>query len=606
MLLLNSFTLKKLIKSNAFFDLDFYCQMYNILTSEKKTILNEFIKKHSSTRMPNPNFDPVFYLNKYEDVANNKINPLIHFLKYGMKEGRLGHKFEIDVREALIKERLVSYCCFDAQFYIKKYNLDRYERLYPIEHFIKIGAVNLYKPNENFDVTWYKNQYADTKQLENSIDIINHYYNVGKNEGRRKTVPGNIYKNLDKAVVEFSLIEPIINSSEILRNKELLPIVNGKIKDNYTLFFKDIIGKYSPNEIKCIIIVPRFEVGGANKVALDIYSYMSSKFEENNILIIETEAVDISKVRQNVISFSELYNKDGEQIDLLKRIIFYLLPNLIFNINSLTAWNMQRLQGRLCIPKKSKIINAIFCNDFSQKGNSIGYIDTHLISILPNSDAIITDNKNIKKEIIDTFFLDNELSKKIFPVAFPVITTKNIIRNISNERKKVIWASRITTQKNPLILLQIAKMIPDVDFFIYGKVDSDYNNSFIKNLNPISNIFYMGEFKDFSQIPVNKHDLFLYTSLWDGLPNILLEAGASKIPIVSGINGGIGELINKTSGYPVSSCDNADEFVQRIIEALSEPEVALQKAENLYEYIKIAHSKTQFNNSMNEIFMEIS
>lgn len=37
---------------------------------------------------PSPDFDSMWYLEKYEDVKRNGINPLVHYAKYGKKEGR--------------------------------------------------------------------------------------------------------------------------------------------------------------------------------------------------------------------------------------------------------------------------------------------------------------------------------------------------------------------------------------------------------------------------------------------------------------------------------------------------------------------------------------
>jgi len=39
-------------------------------------------------RNPNPYFQTSFYLEKYPDVAQSSINPLLHYISHGSKEGR--------------------------------------------------------------------------------------------------------------------------------------------------------------------------------------------------------------------------------------------------------------------------------------------------------------------------------------------------------------------------------------------------------------------------------------------------------------------------------------------------------------------------------------
>ena len=62
--------------------------------------------------------------------------------------------------------------------------------------------------------------------------------------------------------------------------------------------------------------------------------------------------------------------------------------------------------------------------------------------------------------------------------------------------------------------------------------------------------------------------LFFYTSAWDGLPNVLLEALAHGLPVVASAVCGIPELINEETGYPVSDAADPLVYAARIKEAL--------------------------------------
>jgi len=54
-------------------------------------------------RDPGPDFSSRFYLDTYEDVKKAGINPLVHYLRYGLKEGRNTHPNRTDTIKSYIK-----------------------------------------------------------------------------------------------------------------------------------------------------------------------------------------------------------------------------------------------------------------------------------------------------------------------------------------------------------------------------------------------------------------------------------------------------------------------------------------------------------------------
>jgi glycosyltransferase involved in cell wall biosynthesis len=64
--------------------------------------------------------------------------------------------------------------------------------------------------------------------------------------------------------------------------------------------------------------------------------------------------------------------------------------------------------------------------------------------------------------------------------------------------------------------------------------------------------------------------LFLYTSNFDGLPNVLIEAAAAGLPIVSSDVGGIRELLGDGAGALVPNDPKA--FVSAVRKLLLDPD----------------------------------
>ena len=87
----------------------------------------------------------------------------------------------------------------------------------------------------------------------------------------------------------------------------------------------------------------------------------------------------------------------------------------------------------------------------------------------------------------------------------------------------------------------------------------------------------------------------LYTSIYDGLPNVLLEAAAHRIPIVAPTRvGGIGELISEDTGSPVENRYDAREYAERLREVVASPAKAVRRADLLSDIVATRHSFDAF------------
>ena len=76
----------------------------------------------------------------------------------------------------------------------------------------------------------------------------------------------------------------------------------------------------------------------------------------------------------------------------------------------------------------------------------------------------------------------------------------------------------------------------------------------------------------------DSYDAFLYTSAFDGLPNVLLEALSAGLPVIAPDVGGIGEaVVNEVTGRLIEADD--DTLVARYAQAIC----------SLYEDLSLIH-----------------
>lgn len=125
-----------------------------------------------------------------------------------------------------------------------------------------------------------------------------------------------------------------------------------------------------------------------------------------------------------------------------------------------------------------------------------------------------------------------------------------------HEKPIVCTTGLINEQKNPALFNEIASAMPDVKFIWIGDGELKYKLT-------ASNIEITGWMDRTSAIQkLNEADVFLLTSLWEGLPISLLEAMyLKKLCIVSNVVGSRDVIHNGENGY---ICDTAAMYVNII------------------------------------------
>lgn len=125
---------------------------------------------------PNPNFSSVWYWEEHRDVS--RFNPLVHYLKHGSREGRIC--FPAAENQHAILELMRSTGLFDGEYYLENNPDVRESRIDPLYHFFKYGWRELRQPcsGNNFDLIWYMSHYLG--EWKHPINPLLHFA-VGKN-----------------------------------------------------------------------------------------------------------------------------------------------------------------------------------------------------------------------------------------------------------------------------------------------------------------------------------------------------------------------------------------------------------------------------------------
>lgn len=225
--------------------------------------------------------------------------------------------------------------------------------------------------------------------------------------------------------------------------------------------------------------------------------------------------------------------------------------------------------------KNNKIIYYYFCDyeyysGFGSKfiyGANYNFISDHLNSL----SCVVSDNSHTL-ELAKRTLNFNVLPNKVI-YAHCEVNKNKLGRNIGRRfSRKILWASRLDQQKRPDRLKKIAEEIfkidPLVKIHVYGTGVFEGNESSF--FSGSDNIIYCGPFSDFRELQTECFDVFLYTSDFDGLPNIVLEAISESLLVIAPDVSGIPEIIDEKTGFIIKTDCDEQELVNRYVNAVVE------------------------------------
>lgn len=357
-----------------------------------------------------------------------------------------------------------------------------------------------------------------------------------------------------------------------------------------------------------IFIVPWLISGGADKVLINYLNAFAEKHHSSRACVITTtiEKSTWQKFLPSNIDFVEFGHATNSMDEFEKNYLFsQLIVQLkckklhIINSDFAYRWVMSH---RTLIKDNFELNVSIFTDDTlpgSRGKIRLGYANPHIVEIYALINRIYTDNLTAIKYLSNL----NGFDEKKFTVHYQPNTIK--IHHPSNRKVtygggkvKILWASRICTPKHPELLCEIARNLNPEKFEIdvFGRFDNEYDESIFSD---IDTIHYRGTYDGINHLNVMPYDFFLYTSLNDGIPNILLEIISLGLPIIASNAGGVGEtIINKKSGILVET-QNAEDYIKAINYAIDHPDDMIRYAREAQNIIKTRHDQKTFTETVN-------
>jgi len=281
---------------------------------------------------------------------------------------------------------------------------------------------------------------------------------------------------------------------------------------------------------------------------------------------------------------------------IITRLLLELAPKTLHIVND--GWTFPCIiKHGNALAHASRIV-ASFYTDVHEDdyGLCLGPATINLRAIYPYVAKVVTDNAINQKEWMKRFGLPEEI---FIPVYGLIDSVKEECVN-PQKRDRILWVGRFDQQKRIDIVLSIAEAMPDIHFDIYGVFVLENSHPAVEKLQQLSNVslYYKIINSCFSSLPIEQYFAYLYTTQYDGLPIVLLEATAVGLPVVAPDRGGVRDFITSETGILIADYTDISAYVKALREIQEHPEEAAGRWRNAREIVVSRHNAQAFRQSL--------
>jgi glycosyltransferase involved in cell wall biosynthesis len=326
--------------------------------------------------------------------------------------------------------------------------------------------------------------------------------------------------------------------------------------------------------LRVLHVIARFNIGGTAKYLANLIPELEQRKLDAHLAVGRIQSGEVEDSNLAKLNFTRIENL-GRRINVLadiksyfelRKIVKDFKPDLIH-----THTFKAGLVGRLMffgIPKVHTFHGHLLTDpEFSR-------FQIKTVLVIERFLALFTRNLLVTGQQVATDLLAVGVGRAdqyaSIPGQIQVVSTlpREIARkNLGLEAEfTILWSARVVPVKNPKLLVEVAQMMPECTFIMAG--DGVALESIISTAP--QNLRVLG-FVDVGEI-LSAADVFLSTSLNEGIPYSILEAQSVGLPVVAVRAGALSELISDgANGYLVAS--NPTEIVEKIRDIQTNPQL---------------------------------
>ena len=382
-------------------------------------------------------------------------------------------------------------------------------------------------------------------------------------------VNASIAANQIDRAVDISLVEHVPAFSNLELNQDL------------GAYYYELAGLLKGRRFTDVVLLPFLTTGGAEKYILNVLNALAQLDPEREFLVLcgqgGVRSAWLDRLPENSL-FLDLFHRcprlDAAALETLTlRVIQSTAPNANIHLKpSEYAVGFFSRYGRL-LPGNKRIFYRFSDQVFSVQGEHVtrGWSFNFISENLDNLDLIIADHEKICDEDRRRIGIDEWKWTPLYTRCDPIASLDDGSLPHREKTHRLLWASRLDPEKRPELLASLAaelsRLLPEVTIDVYGR--SVYG-TYTRQLEELPNVRLCGEYSDFGSLQHDKYDAFLYTSAYDGLPNVVLEALSAGLPVIAPDVGGLSEVVvTGRTGILIDNDPDDGALVERYVQAIA-------------------------------------
>lgn len=332
--------------------------------------------------------------------------------------------------------------------------------------------------------------------------------------------------------------------------------------------------------VKILFFITELSTGGAQTVLLHLISHLDRRhFEPTVVCLYNDDGVPAQQIKAMGIPVIGLGMTYKWRLDALYRLymVFRHTQPTILHTWMFHANLLGRVIGRLAgIPiiitsRHSVRIGGKWREHL--KGWTVK-LDDKIIAVCEMARQLEIENAHAPPEKVVVIY--NSIDWRKFADTNPL--ARNSIRqalNISPNAPLIGAVGRLTPAKGFDILLQsfvkIHHQIPDARLLLVGDgALRQLLETLTRQVNLTDSVIFTGTRNDIPHI-LKALDIFILSSLWEGLPNTILEAMAASVPVIATTVGGVPEVITHQENGWLIPPNNVTALTDAVIYLLQNP-----------------------------------
>jgi glycosyltransferase involved in cell wall biosynthesis len=350
-----------------------------------------------------------------------------------------------------------------------------------------------------------------------------------------------------------------------------------------------------------IILAPHLVQGGADK-RIVLYAEAITSMGGRPLIILTDRASDDSWTNSlpdnvHLIDASGPIKQagDGAGMLALTRLIMWWKPT-VHIVNSRIGYGLVARYGNALRDSRVPLIACSLYGSEETDGKLGGaafngwFFDAH-----KHIDLVISDNGAHLNQIREVHGWLGRTETVVAPTPAKALSKTEwpavqAARQSRMPALRVLWASRIVKGKRLDRLLAVAKLAHEqkepILFAVAGEVGDEVSKRVVAELRKLPNVKVAAKpFDGWKELAPTKHDLFMFTSESEGMPNVVLEALGYGLPVISTDVGDV----KRTPARIVIDADNPEKWLKKLLH----PAVRGLPEQGI-EYVRHNHSRAEF------------